>query len=101
MSQLLVVSQEQNKNIKTHTMVLTRWSPEKEPPAGISTRRRKPLSLHEQQALLHAGHADRAANYVYHCGKKIKSIYLKPNLFSRAVCPVWFFAPAKKSDVTI
>ncbi len=34
--------------------------PENELPTGISTRRRKPFSLREQQALLHAGRADRA-----------------------------------------
>jgi hypothetical protein len=41
-------------------MVLTRQLLEKEPPAGISTRQSKPLSLREQQALLHAWRADCA-----------------------------------------
>ena len=34
-------------------------------------------------------------------GKKMKSTYLKTTVFSRAVCPVWVFAPAKKSDGTV
>ncbi len=58
------MSEEQNKNIakkiqRNATMVLTRRSPEKEPPAGIPTRRRKPLSRREQ-AVVRAERAERA-----------------------------------------
>ncbi len=36
----------------------------------------------------------------YHCGKKMKSTYVETTVFSRAVCPVRVFAPAKKTDGT-
>jgi hypothetical protein len=36
----------------------------------------------------------------YQCGKKMKLTYLETTVFSRAVCPVRVFAPAKKSDGT-
>ncbi len=42
-------------------MVLTRRSPEKEPPAGVPTRRRKPLSRREVVRAERAERAERRA----------------------------------------
>ncbi len=43
--------------------------------------------------------AEYAAVNAYHCGKKLKSIYLETTDFSATVCPVGVFLPAKSRSV--
>jgi hypothetical protein len=43
--------------------------------------------------------AEYAAVNAYHCGKKLKSIYLETTDFSATVCPVGVFFPAKSRSV--
>ena len=73
-------------------VVSTRGSPEKQPPAGIPTRRRSRVGTSRRDVV--------APNHAYQCGKKMKSTYLETTVFLATVCPVRFFAPAKTTDGT-